>query len=33
LAFANHVDGLITGDRTPSTPERPNMFAGILPAA
>ena len=32
LAFANHMDRLVAGDRTPSAPERPEMLACTNPA-
>ena len=31
LAFADHVNRLVTGDRAPSSPERPEMLTGADP--
>ena len=30
--FANHMDRLVAGDRTPSAPERPEMLTWTNPA-
>ena len=32
LAFANHMNRFVTGDRAPSSPERPEMLTGADPA-
>src|SRR5208282_4780673 len=32
LAFADHMDRLVAGDRTPSSPKRAKMLAGVNPA-
>ena len=33
LAFANHMDRLVAGDRALGTPERAEMLAGADPAS